>query len=68
MSKEKVNAQYPGYFKGKRVYIKSADGEITRGDLVEIQEYSGKKLLIVEMSADVNRVVNFDHVTFIEEL
>lgn len=60
--------QYPGCFKGKQVYVKSVDGEITRGTLTEIQDYHGKKLLVVEISVGIPRVLNFDHVTFIEEL
>lgn len=60
--------QYPGYFVQKRVYIKSVDGEITRGVLIEIQDYFGKKMLIVQCNGTVIRTLNLDHVTYIEEL
>lgn len=67
MAKENTN-QYPGCYRDKRVYVKTSDGEITRGTLVEIQRYETHILLIVEISTGVNRMVVFGNVTFIEEL
>ena len=61
--------QYPGYLRNKRIQVSTVNSEMIRGTLLEIQDYSGKKLLIVQLDGtDNNRIVNFDHVISIDEL
>lgn len=60
--------QYPNYFRGKNIRIITTATERFVGELLEIQEYRGKSLLIVQAAGFDPRIVNFDHVIYIEEV
>lgn len=60
--------QYPACLLGRNIRVITAAPERFRGKLSEIQEYSKKVLLVIELSGSTNPVVvNFDHVVSIEE-
>lgn len=60
--------QYPACLLGKSIRIVTTAPERIRGKLAEIQEYSNKVLLIIELVGFTKPVVvNFDHIVSIEE-
>lgn len=60
--------QYPACLLGKNIRIVTTAPERIRGKLAEIQEYSKKVLLIIELVGFTKPVVvNFDHIVSIEE-